>query len=122
VDVDVAAGRDVLAGEADNLTVLVDRLALPDVPQGDFVPQADPPGQLQGAPVMPDLQPGLEVAGGDGDVIFRSEVDGNLGQRHGRHESSPQAIKRAVVPSRYRRPPAGANAGRGSWVVPDEPP
>src|SRR5439155_13425540 len=70
VDVDVAAGRDVLAGEADDLPVLVDRLALPDVAQGELVAEVDPAAQAQGAAVVLHFETRLEVPGGDGDIVL----------------------------------------------------
>src|SRR5581483_8781013 len=42
VDVDVSAGGDVLAGEADDLAVLAHGLAGRDRPHGQLVPQTDP--------------------------------------------------------------------------------
>src|SRR5262249_11676101 len=92
VDVDVGAGRDVLAGEADDLAVLADRLAHPNGAKGELVSQADAARQLEGAAVELDFQPFGQVPGGDGGVVVGAEMDGDLGQRHGRHgDGSPQS-------------------------------
>src|SRR5262249_34169794 len=122
VDVDVAAGRDVLAGKADDLAVLGDRLALPDRPQGELVPQADAPGGGEGGAAVPHPGPRRDGTGGDGDVIFGAEVDGNLGQRHGRHEDLSGAVRGRTFPSRYRGTRRAGRekgaTGRACWLVP----
>src|SRR5205085_3738548 len=74
MDMDVIAGRDVLAGEADDLAVLVDRLALLDGPQGDLVAETDPAGQGERLALVIELLPGGERAGGDGDIVFGTQV------------------------------------------------
>ena len=87
MDVDVLARRDVLAGEADDLAVLVDRLALLDSQQSDLVAQADALRQAQRVAVVLKLGPGRQETRGDGDVVLRSQMDGDLGKRHGWHEA-----------------------------------
>ncbi len=78
VHVNVLTGFDVPAGKADDLPVLGDRLPLLDGAQGDLVPQADALARCQARTVVLNFQPRLQIAGGDGNVIFRSQMDGHL--------------------------------------------
>src|SRR5262249_29509607 len=55
VDVDVVAGGDVRGGEADDLAVLADRLALADGAQGDLVAEADAAADGEGVAVAAEL-------------------------------------------------------------------
>src|SRR5204862_536748 len=76
VDVDQLAGRDVARGEADDLAVLADGVALGDLLQRDLVAEADAGGEGDVAAAYVEGLALGEVAGGDGDVVFGAEVDG----------------------------------------------
>src|SRR5262249_15333482 len=84
-----ACPRDVLAGEADDLAVLVDCLALLDLAQGVFGPQAASTQRAQRTAIAPDSFPWLRVRGGARHVVFRTKMDSDLGQRHGWHCVAP---------------------------------
>ena len=88
---DVAAGRDVFAGEADDLAVLADGLTLGDGADGDLVTEADAPIRGEDGAVELVFLTGQEGPGGDGDVVFRAQVDGDPGERRGWHETDPAA-------------------------------
>ena len=75
---DQLARRDVLAGEADDLPVLADGLALLDGDEGDLVPQPDALAESDAQ----HLGPVGQVARGDGDVVLGTEMHGGRG--HGR--------------------------------------
>src|SRR5207248_1085331 len=85
VDVNVLAGGDVAVGEADHLAVFLDRLTLFDRPQRELVSQADAAGDGDAFPLEFDFLARRQIAGGDGDVIFGTQVDGDLRQGHDRH-------------------------------------
>src|ERR1700722_173150 len=71
VNVDVTAGRNVFAGEADDLAVLADRLALGDKTDGDLVAETDAAGDRDGGAVELVFLTGLKRPRGDGDVVLR---------------------------------------------------
>ena len=68
----VAAGRYRLAGKADDLAVLVDRLAFGDIADSNFVSQAD--ASFQRKPVALDRQfsSRRKIDRGDGNIILRA--------------------------------------------------
>jgi len=72
VNVDVSAGGNVLAGEANNLAVLANRLALGDGADGDLVAKADAAGDREDGSVELVFLTGLKRPRGDGDVVLRS--------------------------------------------------
>src|SRR5262249_39968374 len=111
VDVDVLAGGDVGAGEADDLAVLVDRLALLDRPQRDLVAHADARRQRDRVAVDPQLRPRRQVTGRDGDVVFGAQVNGDLRKRDGWHEVG---LRMTAMPSRYRSAAGVANRRTGA--------
>ncbi len=101
---------DVAAGEADDLAVLGDGLALLDRPQCELVSQTDAAGDGEAFALEVDLHARGQVLGGDGDVIFGTQVDGHPRQRHGGHEHAPVGGGNGNdVPFQHTRPHA---AGR----------
>ena len=68
---DVAAGRDFLAGEADDLAVLADGFALGDGANGDLVAEADAAIRGEDGAVELVFLARREGPGGDGNVVFR---------------------------------------------------
>src|SRR5262249_45096647 len=88
VHVNVAAGGDVFLREADDLPVLLDRLALLDRDEGKLVPQADTFAECQPRAIRLNVQPGFEITSGNGDVVFGTQVNGHLGKGDKRHEES----------------------------------
>ena len=91
VDVDVIARLDVLAGEADDLAVLIDRFAFLDRLQRELVPQANASSDRQFLAVKVQHGAGLKRLGDDGQVILRTQMNGHVGQRHGGHERFSKA-------------------------------
>src|SRR5262249_56614759 len=85
VDVDVLSRSDLLAGETDDLAVLVDGRALLDGDEGDLVAEADAGGEGDGLPLEGEGGAGREVTGGDGDVVVGGEADGEGGELGGGH-------------------------------------
>src|SRR5581483_5569595 len=94
MNVDVTADGNVLAGEADDLAVFVNRFAFLDGPQRDFVAHADTRFERDRLAVDLKLRSGDEMAGGDGDVIFGAQLHGDLGERDGWHTNSLQGEQR----------------------------
>ncbi len=84
---DVASGRDFLAGEADDLAVLADGFAPGDGADSDLVTEADAAIRGEDGAVELVILTWQEGPGGDGDVVFRAQVDGDSGERCGWHEA-----------------------------------
>ena len=86
MDVDMPAEGDVRAGESDDLAVLADGFALGDGAHGDLVAEPDAAVGCDDGAVEGEFLTGQQHPGGDGDVVLRAEMDGDLGERHGWHE------------------------------------
>ena len=85
VDVNEVARGDVLAGEADDLPVLEDRLSLSDRCQRDLVSQTDPAGEGDHPAVVLERLSGRQGTRGDGYVVLGAQMNGKLRQRRGGH-------------------------------------
>ncbi len=85
LEVDVIAGADGAACEADGLAVLADGGTVGDVAKGELVAAANVGAEGDGAVIPMEGGAGLEVGLGDGHVVLRAEPDGDLGEGDGRH-------------------------------------
>src|SRR5436190_12023180 len=88
---------NVRTGEADDLAVLVKGLSFADCLQGHLVSHADALAHGDGAGAVDNLHSLGKGPGGDGQVIFRPQVNRNLLQRHSWHEKLLKALALAAV-------------------------
>src|SRR5262249_13693226 len=94
---DMAAGGNVLTGQANDLAVFGDRFALLDVAQGNLVSEADSICDSQGLAVFADLGARRNVASGDSDVVLGAQMHSKLRQRQGGHVVDSSDKKRWLL-------------------------
>ena len=81
----VIACRNIRAGEANDLAVFANRLTLGDGTNSDLVAETDAAADRQDGPVELEFLTWLKRPRGDGDVVLRPQVDGELKERYWWH-------------------------------------
>jgi len=85
VQVDVVAGADSAAGEADRLAVLANDRPVRERADCEFMAPADVLVQTQHLRAVGDLAAGLQGGLGDRDVIVGAQAQGDFGKGDCRH-------------------------------------